>query len=52
MAALRSDIALPSAETIEREKIPTVLITHDRDDLSAFSGKVSEIAHGKIISER
>ena len=36
---------------IEREKIPTVLITHDREDLEAFGGKISEIRDGRIVRE-
>lgn len=33
-------------------KIPTVLVTHDKDDLAALATKISEIKNGKIVSER
>ncbi len=36
--------------TIDREKIPTVLVTHDREDLEAFPGKITELKAGRIVS--
>jgi sulfate transport system ATP-binding protein/putative spermidine/putrescine transport system ATP-binding protein len=33
---------------IETEKIPTLLITHDRQDIEALGAKVTEIHNGKI----
>lgn len=36
-------------QTIERESIPTVLITHDREDLIAFGGPVTEIREGRVL---
>lgn len=33
-------------------KIPTVLVSHDKEDISALATKVSEIHRGQIVSER
>ncbi len=40
------------SSVLEAEKIPAVLITHDLEDLRPFSGKISEMKHGKIVAER
>lgn len=50
-AALRQEARGLVRRAIEREKIPAVLVTHDRDDLQAFSGKISEIHAGRIVRE-
>lgn len=50
-AHLRSEARGLVRRVLERERIPAVLVTHDRDDLSAFTGKVSEIAAGRIVRE-
>lgn len=50
-ADLRKEARMLVKRAIENEKIPTVLITHDRQDLEAFGGKVSEIRDGRIIRE-
>lgn len=50
-ADLRNEARSLVKRAIENEKIPTVLITHDREDLEAFGGKVSEIRAGRIIRE-
>ena len=36
---------------IQQESIPMVLITHDREDLEAFSGKVCEMKAGRVVRE-
>lgn len=38
-------------KALERERIPAILISHDRQDLAAFAGKISEIADGRIHRE-
>lgn len=48
---LRNDARKLVREAIERSKIPTLLITHDREDLQAFGGKISEISGGRIVRE-
>lgn len=50
-AALRVGARELVRRVIEVEKIPTVLITHDKEDLAVFSGKLSEIANGRIVRE-
>jgi ABC-type sulfate/molybdate transport systems ATPase subunit len=50
-AGLRADARSLVKAAIEKEKIPTVLISHDREDLKAFGGKVSEISAGRIVRE-
>ena len=50
-SGLRSEARNLVRRAIENEGLPTVLITHDRDDLEAFGGKVSEIQRGRIIKE-
>lgn len=50
-ADLRAEARSLVKQAIEREKIPTVLITHDRQDLEVFKGKVSEIENGRIVRE-
>lgn len=49
-ADLRYEARALVKRVIEREKIPTVLITHDRQDLEAFDGKVTEIRAGRLVS--
>jgi ABC-type sugar transport system ATPase subunit len=50
-ADLRAEARSLVKDAIEREKIPTVLISHDKQDLAAFGGKVSEIRDGRIVRE-
>lgn len=47
-ADLRQDARLLVKRVIETEKIPTVLITHDRQDLDVLANKVSHIINGRI----
>lgn len=44
------------AEVLRQEKVPAILVTHDREDLAAFArgdlpAKLSEINAGKIVRE-
>jgi sulfate transport system ATP-binding protein/putative spermidine/putrescine transport system ATP-binding protein len=44
------------AEVLDQERIPVILVTHDRDDLRAFEGrsfpvKMTEIAAGRIVRD-
>jgi ABC-type sulfate/molybdate transport systems ATPase subunit len=52
-SALDSDLRAEARElvrhVVEVEGIPTVLITHDREDLQALSSKVSEIRDGRLV---
>ena len=50
-ADLRAEARSLVKRALEREKIPVVLVTHDRQDLEAFGGKVSEIREGRIVKE-
>lgn len=50
-ADLREEARQLVKQTIAREKIPTVLITHDREDLAAFGGRVTEIQNGRLVSK-
>ena len=54
-SALDADLRAGARElvrsAIEAEKIPTVLITHDRTDLDVLATKVSEIRNGRLTSE-
>ncbi len=55
-ASRRSEARNLVAEVLEQEKIPVILVTHDREDLTAFAArsfpvKVSEIAAGRIIRD-
>ncbi len=50
-SGLRSEARDLVRQAIEVEKLPTVLITHDQEDLRAFGGKVCEISAGKIVRE-
>jgi sulfate transport system ATP-binding protein/putative spermidine/putrescine transport system ATP-binding protein len=50
-ADLRKEARSLVRSAIEREKIPVILVTHDRDDLRAFRGKVSEIRAGRLSGE-
>ncbi len=38
-------------KVIEAERIPTVLITHDRDDLEVLASKVSKIRAGRLCGD-
>ncbi len=49
-ADLRSDARRLVAQAIATEKIPTVLITHDREDLTVLASKTTEISHGRLVS--
>ncbi len=51
-ADLKSEARSLVKSAIAAWKIPTVLVTHDKDDLAALATKISEIKNGKIISER
>ncbi len=48
---VRNDARTLVRDAIERLNVPTVLITHDREDLHAFGGKISEIRGGRIVNE-
>jgi ABC-type sulfate/molybdate transport systems ATPase subunit len=47
-ADLRTEARQLMQRVIEQEGVPTVLITHDAQDLAAFGGKVSEIKNGRL----
>lgn len=51
-AELKGEARALVKSAIAAWKIPTVLVTHDKDDLVALATKVSEIKNGKIVSER
>jgi sulfate transport system ATP-binding protein/putative spermidine/putrescine transport system ATP-binding protein len=38
-------------DLIEKEKIPTVLVTHDKEDVDFLANKVSYIENGSITNE-
>ncbi len=48
--SLREDARLLVKNLIEAKKIPTILITHDPQDLKALAQKVSEIENGRLKS--
>jgi ABC-type sulfate/molybdate transport systems ATPase subunit len=48
-ADLRSEARSLVKSAITKWQIPTVLITHDKDDLSALADKVSKISNGSIV---
>jgi sulfate transport system ATP-binding protein/putative spermidine/putrescine transport system ATP-binding protein len=50
-AELRAEARDLVNRVIQHEKVPTVLITHDRGDYQSFVGKVSEIRNGRIVRE-
>lgn len=50
-SALREEARALVARVIQLERIPVVLVTHDREDMKAFKGKVSEIKSGQIVKE-
>lgn len=45
---LRGEARVLVKSVIEEEKIPTVLITHDEEDLNAFGGKITKIENGRM----
>lgn len=47
-ADLRADARLLVRRAIEAEKIPTLLITHDHQDIEALGAKITEIHNGKV----
>lgn len=49
--ALRSEARDLVKKLIQLKKIPTVLITHDPQDIKVLAHKVSEISGGKIVKE-
>ena len=51
-ADLRAEARALVKRALDQEKTPAVLVTHDREDLAAFQGKVSEISAGRIVKER
>lgn len=49
---LRQESRALIKRVIEKEKIPTLLVTHDPLDVEVLANKVSTIKHGKIVEER
>jgi ABC-type sulfate/molybdate transport systems ATPase subunit len=49
---LRSEARNLVRELLAREKIPAVLVTHDKEDMAVFQGKMSEISNGHIVGEQ
>ncbi len=49
-ADLKKDARQLIKKVIAAERIPTVLITHDRDDLDALASKVTEIRAGRLVN--
>ena len=47
---LRQEARALVKSTIASEGIPTILITHDREDLNALASKITEIRSGKLVS--
>ncbi|MNK93894.1 Sulfate/thiosulfate import ATP-binding protein CysA [compost metagenome] len=39
-------------DLIEKEKIPTILVTHDKEDVDFLANKVSYIENGSLTNER
>lgn len=54
-SALDTDLRAEARQLVQRvlatEKIPAVLISHDRQDLAVFGGKLTEISGGRILAE-
>lgn len=50
-ADLRGEARALVRRALDQEGLPAVLVTHDREDLAAFTGKMSEIANGRIVRE-
>ena len=48
--SLREDARQLVKKLIDSKKIPTILITHDQQDLKALAQKVSEIKNGQLTS--
>ena len=49
--ALRAEARELVKKVIQIKKIPTILITHDQQDIQSLANKVSEIEAGKIVRE-
>jgi ABC-type Fe3+/spermidine/putrescine transport system ATPase subunit len=49
---LRKEVRRMVQDILKNSKIPSVLITHDPEDLAGLQGKISEMSGGKIVSER
>jgi len=49
---LRQESRALIKRVIEKEKIPTLLVTHDPLDVEVLANKVSVINHGTIVEER
>jgi ABC-type sulfate/molybdate transport systems ATPase subunit len=49
-ADLKNEARLLVKRVIDAERIPAVLITHDRQDLDVLAAKVTEIRNGRIIA--
>ncbi|WP_413290044.1 ATP-binding cassette domain-containing protein [Bdellovibrio sp. HCB337] len=49
---LRQESRALIKRVIEKEKIPTLLVTHDPLDVEVLANKVSTIKHGQIVEER
>lgn len=48
-ADLRGDARLLLKRVVGQHQIPTVIITHDRDDLSALADHVTKISGGRLV---
>jgi sulfate transport system ATP-binding protein/putative spermidine/putrescine transport system ATP-binding protein len=49
---LRQESRALIKRVIEKEKIPTLLVTHDSLDVEMLANKVSTIRHGQIVEDR
>ncbi len=49
--SLRGEARLLVKNLIQVKKIPTILITHDQQDIKVLAQKVSEIENGRIVKE-
>ncbi len=49
---LRQESRALIKRVIEKEKIPTLLVTHDPLDVEVLANKVSTIKHGQIVEDR
>jgi sulfate transport system ATP-binding protein/putative spermidine/putrescine transport system ATP-binding protein len=49
---LRQESRALIKRVIEKEKIPTLLVTHDPADVEMLANKVSTIKHGSIVEEK
>ncbi|MCM2281524.1 MAG: ATP-binding cassette domain-containing protein [Bdellovibrionaceae bacterium] len=49
-AGLRHEARVLVQRVIEAERIPALLITHDREDLDVLAKKITEIRDGRLVS--